>query len=67
MRIFRVDETCENAERCAEVTAVLMLSDPGLNSGGQTVIRVDTANRCAMCNAYKRKENNNDTRNQIQR
>lgn len=56
MRIFQSDETCENAERCAEVKAVLMLSEPGLYSRGQTVIQGDTANRCATCNAYKRKE-----------
>lgn len=56
MRIFQIDETCENAERCAEVTAVLMISEPGLNSRGQTMIQGDTANRCATCNAYKKKE-----------
>lgn len=39
MRIFQINETCENAERCAEVTAVLMISEPGLNSRGQTMIQ----------------------------
>lgn len=56
MRIFQIDETCENAERCAEVTAVLMLSEPSIDSRGQTLIHGDTENRCARCNAYKRKE-----------
>ena len=56
MKIFQVYETCENAERCAEVTAVLMISEPGLNSRGQTIIQGDTEHRCATCNAYKKKE-----------
>lgn len=67
MRIFQINETCENSERCAEVTEVLMISEPCLDSRGQTMIHGDTANRCKTCNAYKRKVSNNDTRNQIQR
>lgn len=56
MRIFQGDETCENAERCAEVTVMLMISEPCLNSRGQTIIQGDTEHRCATCNAYKKKE-----------